>query len=186
MAHATRMQGIRRAVPADAKALAALAEATFRATFAATNDARNMDLHCRDNYGEALQAAELADPGIATFVADHGDRLVGYAQVRCGHAPPCVAAGRPGEIMRLYVDADWHGQGIAQQLMAACLAEIARRGADVAWLGVWEHNPRAIAFYRKWGFVEVGEHTFAVGDDPQRDLVLCRPAGHHGETTAPA
>jgi ribosomal protein S18 acetylase RimI-like enzyme len=70
--------------------------------------------------------------------------------------------------------------------MGACLGEIAARGADVAWLGVWEHNPRAIAFYRKWGFVEVGEHTFPVGDDPQRDLVLCRPAGHHGDSTDPA
>jgi ribosomal protein S18 acetylase RimI-like enzyme len=168
------MQGIRRAAPADAKALAELAEATFRATFAATNEARNMDLHCRDNYGEARQAAELADPGIATFVAEDRGRLIGYAQVRDGHAPACVATGKPGEIMRLYVAADWHGQGIAQRLMAACLEEIARRGADVAWLGVWEHNPRAIAFYRKWGFVEVGEHTFAVGEDPQRDLVLRR------------
>jgi RimJ/RimL family protein N-acetyltransferase len=70
--------------------------------------------------------------------------------------------------------------------MATCLAEITARGADVAWLGVWERNPRAIAFYRKWGFAEVGAHTFVVGDDPQRDLVLCRPAGHHGDSTAPA
>jgi ribosomal protein S18 acetylase RimI-like enzyme len=180
------MHAIRRAGPADAKALADLAEATFRATFAATNEARNMDLHCRDNYGEALQAAELADPGITTFVAEDRGRLIGYAQVRDGLAPGCVAADRPGEIMRLYVAADWHGQGIAPALMAACLAEIAARGADVAWLGVWERNPRAIAFYRKWGFAEVGAHTFVVGDDPQRDLVLCRPAGHHGDSTAPA
>jgi len=44
------------------------------------------------------------------------------------------------------------------------------------WLGVWEHNPRAIAFYRKWGFEAVGEHVFVVGTDPQRDLVMTRSA----------
>jgi len=39
---------------------------------------------------------------------------------------------------------------------------------------VWEQNPRAIVFYRKWGFTQVGEHCFAVGDDPQRDVILER------------
>ena len=51
-----------------------------------------------------------------------------------------------------------------------------QRGSTTAWLGVWEHNPRAIAFYRKWGFTPVGEHCFAVGDDPQRDVILERHA----------
>ena len=48
------------------------------------------------------------------------------------------------------------------------------RAADHLWLGVWEHNPRAIAFYRKYGFREVGEHVFQLGRDPQRDLILVR------------
>jgi ribosomal protein S18 acetylase RimI-like enzyme len=47
-------------------------------------------------------------------------------------------------------------------------------GAMALWLGVWEKNPRASAFYRKWGFEIVGAHTFRVGDDPQRDLVMYR------------
>jgi ribosomal protein S18 acetylase RimI-like enzyme len=47
-------------------------------------------------------------------------------------------------------------------------------GSAVLWLGVWERNQRALAFYRKWRFDVVGEHTFKVGDDPQRDLLMCR------------
>jgi ribosomal protein S18 acetylase RimI-like enzyme len=50
----------------------------------------------------------------------------------------------------------------------------------VAWLGVWEHNPRAIAFYRKSGFVEVGDHVFPVGRDPQRDVVMARAVAANG------
>ena len=45
---------------------------------------------------------------------------------------------------------------------------------DLIWLGVWEQNPRAIAFYTKWGFVEVGAQTFRLGSDLQRDLVMAR------------
>jgi ribosomal protein S18 acetylase RimI-like enzyme len=48
-------------------------------------------------------------------------------------------------------------------------------GARTLWLGVWERNPRAIAFYRKCGFTEVGTQTFVLGTDHQRDLVLERP-----------
>ena len=48
-------------------------------------------------------------------------------------------------------------------------------GGQHIWLGVWERNARALAFYRKKGFVEVGSHVFMVGSDPQTDLVLVSP-----------
>ncbi len=61
--------------------------------------------------------------------------------------------------------------------MAAALDVFAKRGNDVVWLGVWEHNPRAIAFYKKIGFREVGSHVFPLGTDPQRDLIFMRKLG---------
>lgn len=54
-------------------------------------------------------------------------------------------------------------------------AEIKARGSDVVWLGVWERNARAIAFYKKYGFVERGEHVFLLGHDRQRDIVMACP-----------
>jgi diamine N-acetyltransferase len=170
-----RMPTLRRAQPGDAKSLAVLAERTFREAFAAVNTPENMDLHCRNTYGEALQAQEIADPDKVTLLSEVGGTLVGYAQVRWGKTPPFVVARAPGEIQRLYVSSECHGTGVARELMEACLREIVARGCDVVWLGVWEHNPRAIAFYRKIGFVEVGEHIFPLGNDPQRDVVMARP-----------
>ncbi len=58
--------------------------------------------------------------------------------------------------------------------MRACLGEAIAAGADVVWLDVWERNPRAIAFYRKLGFAENGDHVFPLGNDPQRDIVMVR------------
>ncbi|HET8715509.1 MAG TPA: GNAT family N-acetyltransferase, partial [Holophagaceae bacterium] len=165
------------ATPQDARALAALAERTFRDTFGADNTAEDMDLHCRTAYGEAIQAAELADPDRLTFLCEADGGIVGFAQVRWGPAPACVTGPRPGEIQRLYVDRPWHGRGVAQVLMAASLEALEARGCGVAWLGVWERNPRALAFYRKAGFAEVGDHVFPLGHDPQRDLILARPLG---------
>lgn len=171
------MPMLRKATPDDARSLAELAESTFRETFGASNAREDMDQHCRAHYGEAIQAREISDPDRLTLVSADGDRLVGFAQLRWGAAPECVKAASPGEIQRLYVAGNWHGRGVAQELMRACLEAMAARGSDAVWLGVWERNPRAIAFYRKSGFVEVGDHVFALGGDPQRDIVMVRSGG---------
>jgi ribosomal protein S18 acetylase RimI-like enzyme len=170
-----RSSVVRRAGRRDAKQLSSLAEATFRDTFEATNTPENMALHCRTTYSETVQATEIADPDMVTLVCESQGTLVGFAQLRWGGAPSCVAAAAPGEIQRLYVAREFHGLGIARKLMLACLDEMRARRSDVVWLGVWEHNPRAIAFYRKFGFAEVGEHIFPLGGDPQRDIVMARP-----------
>lgn len=169
-----RTVAVRNAHRGDARRLASLAEATFRDAFGAANTAEDMDRHCRSAYGEALQAREIDLPGVVTLVAEADDVLVGYVQLRWGPPPPCVAARAAGEIQRLYVARAWHGRGVAQDLVQASLDALAARGSDVVWLGVWEHNPKAIAFYRKSGFREVGEHVFVVGSDPQRDIVMAR------------
>ncbi|KZC24258.1 GCN5 family acetyltransferase [Rhodanobacter thiooxydans] len=168
------MPVIRTATPGDAAPLSRLAEATFRGTFGAANTSENMDRHCCTSYGEAIQSGEIADPRMLTLLCDGNEGLVGFAQLRWDGAPDCVAAASPGQIQRLYVADAWHGKGIAQNLMRACIREMEARGSDVIWLGVWEHNPRAIAFYRKCGFVEVGDHVFPLGNDPQRDIVMAR------------
>jgi ribosomal protein S18 acetylase RimI-like enzyme len=136
-----------------------------------------MDAHCRTSYGEDIQAEEIRDPDRTTLVIVVGERLIGYGQLRWAQAPACVVATRPAEIQRLYVDATWHGKGVAHSLMDALLDAAVAGSADVAWLGVWERNPRAISFYAKSGFSVVGEHVFVVGNDPQRDLVLARQIG---------
>ena len=174
---------VRKASHSDAGQLAALAERTFRDTFGSANTAEDMDLHCRASYSAAIQAGEIAAPDMVTLLSEEGGQLVGFAQLRWAHAPSCVVAEAPGEIQRLYVAADWHGKGMAHELMRACMDELQARASDAVWLGVWERNPRAIAFYRKCGFVEVGDHVFPVGSDPQRDIVMARRVVRFHPTT---
>jgi ribosomal protein S18 acetylase RimI-like enzyme len=165
---------IRRAEEDDALELSVLAEATFRAAFAESNTAANMRLHCAANYGQALQLAEIRESSRETWVAVLDRRLVAYVQLRFDAVSPVISGKRPVEIQRFYVDASHHGTGLAHQLMEHVLARADAAGSVVLWLGVWERNARAFAFYRKWGFEVVGEHTFKVGDDPQRDLLMRR------------
>jgi len=173
---------LRAATSADADTLARLAERTFRETFAAENSPADIDHHCATNFGEDIQLQEVRDPNYVTIVVDHDGELVAFAQVRLHSPKRIVRAEHPAELHRLYVLANWHGQGIAHEIMSAVLAAPALKGADALWLSVWEHNPRAIAFYRKYGFNVVGDHVFQVGADPQRDLVMAVEIG--GESAA--
>ncbi len=172
---ATRLTTTRRARPADAGALAELGARTFQDTFAADNTPDDMALYLASSYGPELQAAELADPGILTLVAEVDGHLAGFAQLRDGPPPPGVGPGRPLELWRFYVERTWQGRGVAQVLMRATLAAAVKRGAGLIWLCVWERNHRAQAFYRKIGFEDCGSKEFVLGRDRQTDRVMARP-----------
>src|SRR5581483_9009615 len=118
------------------------------------------------------QRAELADDERKTWIAELADGTpVGYAQLRRGTRADGVNAEQPAEVQRIYVDRDAHGRRVGQALMDACIEEARAWRCDVLWLAVWEHNPRAIAFYKKMGFERVGSTTFLLGTDLQRDHV---------------
>lgn len=165
---------IRRATVEDAAPLAALAARIFYDTFASSTSAEDMEAFLASAYSEERKRREIEDPSIVTLVADAGE-LVAYAQVQAGEPPACVTGPAPVELMRFYVEKSYHGRGVAQRLMSAVESVARELRAETLWLGVWERNDRALAFYRKCGFREVGSKPFAVGSDMQTDLVLTRP-----------
>lgn len=166
---------IRRGTVADAAVLAELAARTFSEAFAASNTPDDLDAHLRASFGVAQQSAELADPDVRTLVALQEGRLVAYAQVRRKSAPDCVVIQRPVELHRIYLLRSVHGTGLAARLLRESGIAARELGGETLWLGVWEHNDRALAFYRKAGFKTVGSHVFVVGSDRQTDLVLVGP-----------
>lgn len=163
---------IRRALPSEAAALATLMARTFSEAFGAANRPHDLATHIARSYSAEIQARELTDPDHTVLVADAGGTLAGYAQLRTGDVPAEVTGPAPLQLWRFYLDRAWHGTGLALILMTAAAHEARARGARTLWLGVWEENPRGIAFYRKVGFREVGRFLFHVGDDPQRDLIM--------------
>lgn len=166
---------IRPATATDAAVLADLARRTFYDTFAATNNPNDMALHLQSVYGVDQQTLELTDRDITTLLVEEDGVAIAYAQLRTDHVPDCVTGPNPIEVWRFYVDRSWHGRGVAQTLMEGVRAVAREKGAKTMWLGVWEKNDRARAFYAKCGFADVGEHIFLFGTDPQTDLVMVTP-----------
>jgi ribosomal protein S18 acetylase RimI-like enzyme len=170
---------IRRAEPADAGPLADFAARIFDETFGPDNRPEDMAAHLADRFGVRQQTEEILHPDIVTLlVEDDGRRLIGFTQVRRHDPPACVTGEAPVEIGRFYVDRPWQGRGLAQRLMAAALDAARSLGGETVWLTVWEHNPRAIAFYGKHGFRDVGSQPFRLGSDLQTDRVMVAPLPH--------
>lgn len=166
---------IRIAVVSDAPALAAFAARTFEETFAPHNRPEDMRAHLTKAFGIVQQTQELLNPDMVTLLGFHDATLVAFAQVKREGPPPGIEIDAPVELHRFYVDRPAHGKGVAQQLMCAVHTTAREFGGQALWLGVWEHNPRAIAFYQKAGFVDRGSHDFFVGQDRQTDRVLVAP-----------
>jgi GNAT superfamily N-acetyltransferase len=165
----------REATLQDVEPLLQLARRTYYETFAAVNTPGNMDAYLSSTITLPQLTAELSDPRATFYVAEIDGGLIGYAKLHAGTPPDCVIGEGPIELVRLYVDRPWQGHGVAATLMNMCLTAARKAGFKTMYLGVWEKNHRAQAFYRKWEFVPVGAHIFQMGDDPQIDFWMMRP-----------
>ena len=160
---------------ATAAHLAELGRKTYAATFAATTRPEDLAIFLAETFGPELQLAELQHPETTFLLAHMQGTLVGYAKLRepspLGLPEGQNPAGRL-EIERLYVAEDWLGTGLGAALMRATLALAEQLRCTAVVLGVWEKNDRALAFYRRFGFREIGEHSFHMGETVDRDLIL--------------
>ena len=173
---------IRLANNKDAPLIYDISRRTFYDTFAVYNTPENMDLYLIRQLTAASITAEVADPENLFLLAYLEEQLVGYAQLRDRPIPPGLEGasaeapeGEPAmEIIRLYAEQSTIGKGIGKALMTRCLEITREKQKGWIWLGVWEHNQRAIDFYTKWGFEKFGEHPFMLGHDLQTDWEMKR------------
>lgn len=131
-----------------------------------------MKSYLEKNFNPGQLELELKEEGTTYLLAQHGDSVVGYAKMKKQVQPDGLEEENCIEIERIYSTKEYLGKKVGKTLMEACLNLARQRGHKVVWLGVWEHNPRAIEFYEKWGFRKFGSHLFMLGNDLQTDLLM--------------
>ena len=164
------------ATVSDVEKLRDLAIRTFYDTFAEGSDPDDMSAYIETAFSQIQIQREILDVCNLFFLLFPAEEDVpfGYAKLRQGTTEVGVSGVRPIELERLYVDKSVLRQGYGSALMRAAIAKAQALDHDVLWLGVWEHNVKAIAFYQRWGFEKVGSHPFVVGEDHQTDWVMQR------------
>ena len=157
---------------ADVSALARLKAETFVEAFSTGNDPAQLASHVARNYAEEVIAGELTDPRVATTWAVDEGVPVGYVRLNFDDAQTVDGLTDGAEIEQIYVRGSHHGRGIGGQLLRHAVDLAGARRMAFVWLGVWEHNAKAIAVYERHGFAVFGDHVFMFGDEPQRDLLM--------------
>jgi ribosomal protein S18 acetylase RimI-like enzyme len=165
---------IRYATGEDAELIADLSRKTFYETFGYVNTKENMDKFMNEQFSREKLMKEVTEPGNTFLLAFDGETPVGYVGMREGNRFPEFEGKDSIEIARIYAVNTYIGTGVGQQLMRQCIFIAKELKKEILWLGVWEKNPRAIAFYTKWGFEKFGEHNFLLGDDLQKDWLLMK------------
>jgi ribosomal protein S18 acetylase RimI-like enzyme len=165
---------IRRGSPEDAETLAPLAIEIFNDAFAANplNKPEDMRVYISDAFSVEQTRREISETDSIFFIAEMADEMIGYAKLKERSTEDCITGENPIELQRLYVKKDFHGLGIAGELMNECFDIAREKKYQTIWLGVWEYNYRAQKFYEKLGFRQVGSHVFQLGSDAQTDLVM--------------
>lgn len=165
---------IKPATAADVLPLQQLSIVTFTDTYAVYNTPENMQLFIETNYNTQQLLSELANPAMQYFIAYAGEEPVGYIKLRTTDNPPELAGKKHIEIERIYVLPAFKGMHIGKKFIDHAVAIAKQQHYEVIWLGVWEENTKAQAFYAKQGFTVFGEHAFVLGTEPQRDWLMKR------------
>ena len=160
----------RDAAVADLPAVDALFRASFNATFGHLYAPRDLAAFMGMFTPEAWED-ELAQPDLLIRLAEEDGALIGFAKVS-DVTLPVTPAGPALELRQLYLAEAAKGRGVADTLIEWVIAEARRRGAGELFLSVYIDNHRARAFYTRYGFVEVGQYSFMVGDHADDDRVM--------------
>jgi len=164
---------IEKVTQADAKLVTEISRKTFYDTFIEKNTAEDMQQFLDTYFIEKNIEEELSRATNHCYVAFENDDAIAYVNLRENkHA--LLESESALEIGRIYVHQHKIGTGAGKLLMQHSLDVAAKLNKEIIWLGVWEHNPRAISFYEKWGFKKFGEHKFILGTDVQNDWLMKR------------
>lgn len=145
---------------------------TFHETFAEANSEENMNTYLEDTFSIDKLSAEFKKPNAACYFAYHDNTLVAYLKLNISEVQNEVKKNKTLEIERIYVLKAFQGKKIGQTLLDTAIQIAKTKNIDFIFLGVWEKNPKAIAFYQKNGFMVFDQHIFTLGKDKQIDLLM--------------
>lgn len=165
---------IKKCSETDLQNLQDISTATFIETFEEHNTPEHMTAYLEKAFNGEQLKEELANPASHFFFALVDDEVAGYLKINTDDAQSEDMGEGALEVERIYIGNKFQKLGLGKLLMERALESAGEMGKKRIWLGVWEHNRNAIAFYQKKGFVKTGAHSFFMGDDEQIDWIMVK------------
>jgi ribosomal protein S18 acetylase RimI-like enzyme len=156
----------------DIESLRNICIQTFTETFAEHNTKSDMQKYTSDNLNIKKLTEEFNTINSEFYFIRFENKVIGYLKLNSSESQTEFHNDNALEIERIYVLKEFHGKHIGKLLLEKAIDIAKEKQRDYIWLGVWENNEKAIAFYNKHGFIKYDKHIFKLGNDEQTDIMM--------------
>lgn len=168
---------LRPATQEDALCLSVLATQVFLDTYATTGIRPAIAKEVLHTFSVSAFASLLDQHGTFIHVVERDGHLLGFSQINIGTRQELLTARHPAELDRLYVQEAFTRMGLGSQLLQIAETTAAQHGTDFMWLTSWVHNARALQFYARQGYADIGSTSFLMDGETHENRVLCKQLG---------
>lgn len=158
----------------DLNELQEISYETFNETFKHQNSPENMNAYLERAFTLKQLEKELSNHSSQFFFVYCNNEVAGYLKVNTNDAQSEEMGDESLEIERIYIKSKFQKHGLGKFLLNKAMEIAMEHNKKKIWLGVWEKNENAIAFYKKMGFVQTGAHSFYMGDEEQTDFIMTK------------
>ncbi|UWX55051.1 GNAT family N-acetyltransferase [Maribacter litopenaei] len=152
--------------------LMSVSRTTFSDAFQDQNNPDDFASYLEKAFSKEQLTLELENPQTQFYFVYLEGKLVAYFKLNCGDAQTDVKQEDCTELERIYVLKAFQGRQLGNQIVQWIKDKVESDKKSFMWLGVWEKNPRAIAFYERHGFYKFGSHPYYIGNDKQTDWLM--------------
>ncbi|WP_405082578.1 GNAT family N-acetyltransferase [Paenibacillus chitinolyticus] len=163
---------IKKCTLGDLRKLQEISHETFNETFKHQNSSENMNAYLEKAFNLKQLEKELSCMTSQFFFVYFDKEVAGYLKVNINESQSEKMGDETLEIERIYIKNKFQKNGLGKYLLNKAIEIAKESNKKKIWLGVWERNENAIAFYKKMGFVQTGAHSFYMGDEEQIDFIL--------------
>lgn len=147
---------------------------TFHTTFKDQNSPENMKSYLEKAFSLQQLEKELSNIYSQFYIIHYNGEAAGYLKVNIDDAQTEQMGKEFLEVERIYIQKNYQKHGFGKLLLNKAIEIAKAYNKEKIWLGVWEKNENAIAFYKKMGFVQTGTHSFYLGNEEQIDYIMVK------------
>lgn len=158
----------------DLHKLQEISSETFIETFKEQNSPENMEAYLNKAFNTSQLTEEISNTSSLFYFVYFNNEVAGYLKLNLNDAQSEDMGNESLEIERIYIKNEFQKHGLGKYLMNIATDVAMQQNKKKIWLGVWEANENAIAFYKKLGFIQTGAHSFYMGDEEQIDYIMTK------------
>ena len=147
----------------DSRELQEISHETFNETFKDQNSPENMNAYLERAFNLKQLEKELSNPSSQFFFVYFNNEVAGYLKVNTDDAQSEEMGDESLEIERIYIRNKFQKHGLGKYLLNKAMEIAMECNKKKIWLGVWEKNENAIAFYKKNGVCSNWSPLFLYG-----------------------